>query len=427
MNKKFGLILIALTLLASLLLGACAATGTTAAPAATTVAPAGEATTAAPASGEKVKIRFATWDADETATFQQQLVDQYNASQDKVEVTLESYGDEYDTKISAGMGAKDAPDVMYMWNYSQYQDALEPLDGYIAKEGQAYKDNFYEALLTYNSLNGQVLGIPVGYTTHVVYYNKAIFDQAGVEYPKAGWTWDDLKSTAAKLTDPANDVVGFSFSGQPDPYDFEMYFWSNGSGYLNADKTTAGALNSDKNVEVLSMFQGMLKDKIAITTEGSGATEMKSGKVAMFINGAWSISSLKEAGIDFGVVELPQFGSQKAVSIISTSGITMYKESANKDAAWDFIKFWTNEANNKARIGYELPVLKSVAEAEKLTTDPMNGVFYNMLNQSSGYTPASYLVDDWSRLSEDLGLMFEEVFNPTTLSDPKAALDSIAE
>ena len=147
----------------------------------------------------------------------------------------------------------------------------------------------------------------------------------------------------------------------------------------------------------------------------------------MFINGAWSISSLKDAGIDFGVVELPQFGSQKAVSIISTSGVTMYKESANKDAAWDFIKFWTNEANNKARIGYELPVLKSVAEAEKLTTDPMNGVFYNMLDQSTGYTPASYLVEDWSRLSEDLGLMFEEVFNPTTLSDPKMALDSIAE
>lgn len=422
MNKKNKLLVTALVLLVALVLGACSA------PAATTAAaPAGETTAAPAAAGEKVSIRFATWDSDETATFQQQLVDQYNASQDKVVVTLETYGDEYDTKISAGMGAKDAPDVMYMWNYSQYQDALEPLDSYIEKEGQAYKDNFFEALLNYNSIGGKVLGIPVGYTTHVVYYNKALFDKAGVAYPTAGWTWEDLQAAAAKLTNPAEDVVGFSFSGQPDPYDFEMYLWSNGGGYLNADKTTEGALNGPKNVEVLTMFQKMLKDKIAITTEGSGATEMKSGKVAMFINGAWSISSLKEAGIDFGVVELPTFGSQKAVSIISTSGVTMYKESQNKEAAWDFIKFWTNEANNKARIGYELPVLKSVAESEKLTSDPINSVFYNMLNQSSGYTPASYLVEDWSHLSENLGLMFEEVFNPTTLTDPKTALDSITE
>ena len=57
------------------------------------------------ANGGKVKIRFASWDNAEDLDKQQALVDQFNASHDDIEVSLEAYGSEYDTKISAGMGS----------------------------------------------------------------------------------------------------------------------------------------------------------------------------------------------------------------------------------------------------------------------------------------------------------------------------------
>ncbi|QUG41989.1 sugar ABC transporter substrate-binding protein [Psychrobacillus sp. INOP01] len=375
----------------------------------------------------KVKLRFATWDVGEDVDLQQDLIDKFNDSHENIEVVLEAYGSEYDTKITAGMGAKDAPDIMYMWNYPQYKGALEPLDSYIEKEGAEYKDNFYETLWNYNSADGQILGLPVGYTTHVVYYNKAIFDEAGVEYPKSGWTWEDLQETAKKITNKDSKVSGFAFSGKPDPYDFEMFLWGNNTSYVDKDGNLKGNLNSKQSVEVFEMFQNMAKDGYAITTEGSGSTEMKSGKVAMFVYGAWGLTPLKEAGIDYGVVELPTFKGGKSVSILSSSGVSISKNSEYKDEAFEFVKFWTNEEANKGRIGFELPVLKSVVESEQLEQDPVKSVFYSMLEKSDGYTPSSFIVEDWSKVSENLTQTFESIFNPSTLENPKEALNSAIE
>ena len=129
----------------------------------------------------KTAIRFATWDVADDVDAQQKLVDKFNEEHDDIEVTLEAYGSDFDTKISAGMGSGDTPDVMYMWNYPAYADGLEPLDEYIDKEGDDYKNDFYSTLWNYNSLDGTTYGIPVGFTTHSLFYNKDLFAQAGVE------------------------------------------------------------------------------------------------------------------------------------------------------------------------------------------------------------------------------------------------------
>ena len=110
----------------------------------------------------KTKIRFATWDTAGDVDKQQAMVDKFNEEHEDIEVTLEAYGQDFDTKISAGMGSGDTPDVMYMWNYPAYHEGLEPLDSYIEKEGKEYKDNIYEALWPYNSIDGSTYGIPVG-------------------------------------------------------------------------------------------------------------------------------------------------------------------------------------------------------------------------------------------------------------------------
>jgi multiple sugar transport system substrate-binding protein len=399
-----------LTIVAALLLSACSSSDTK-----------GEK-----AEDGKVKLRFATWDVGDDVELQQGLIDEFNAENTDIEVVLEAYGGDYDTKITAGIGAKDAPDIMYMWNYPQYKDALEPLDSYIKDRGEEYKSNFYEALWNYNSVGEDIYGLPVGYTTHVVYYNKDLFDAAGIEYPQAGWTWGDLQEAAKKLTNKEKKITGFAFPGQPDPYDFEMYLWGNGASYVDSKGKLDGNLNSKKSIETFTMFQNMLEEGIAITTEGWGDTEMKSGKVGMFINGAWYLSAFKEAGINYGVVEIPAFGDNPSASIVSSSGIAMSKDSKHKEAAFKFMEFWTGEQANKERLSFELPVLKSVVESEKLQEDPIKNVFYKMLEQSEGYTPTSFVTEDWSKLSEDLSLVFEQIFNPSTRVEPKEALNSVA-
>ena len=147
----------------------------------------------------------------------------------------------------------------------------------------------------------------------------------------------------------------------------------------------------------------------------------------MYVYGSWSINTLKEDGVNFGVVNIPSFDKQPSVSILSSSGISMSKDSKNKEAAWEFIKFWTSEEMNKERIGMELPVLYSVVESEGIMEQQEYAPFYTMLEQSSEYTPASFIYESWSELSENLSLSFERVFNPSAMEDSAEVLDEAAQ
>ena len=369
----------------------------------------------------KTTIRFASWDTADDVDAQQKMVDKFNEEHPDIQVVLEAYGSDFDTKISASMGSGDAPDVMYMWNYPAYHEGLEPLDSYIEKEGEEYKKNFYSTLWNYNSYDGQIYGLPVGFTTHCVYYNKDLFEKAGVEEPKDGWTWEDLEEKAKKINE-ATGVKGFSFSMKPDPYDYEMYLWSNGTAYCDKEGKMEGYVNSDKALETYKMFQDMAKDGYAVATEKSGSDEFESGQTAMFVYGAWAVKKYTEAGVNFGLAKLPSFGTEKSASILSSSGVAIAKSNKNKEAAWEFVKYWTDEENNKSRIGTEFPVLVSVVESEKILDKPEYAPFYEMLDQSGEYTPASFIMDKWSEVSEKLELAFEEMYNPSSYKDVKEAI-----
>lgn len=376
-----------------------------------------------PAAG-KTPIRFATWDVAEDVDRQQALVDKFNESHDDIYVTLEAYGQDFDTKIAAGMGSNDTPDVMYMWNYPNYADGLEPLDSYIEKEGgQKYKDAFYPTLWNYNSYEGKTYGVPVGFTTHALYYNKDLFKQAGVDEPTNDWTWKDLQKAAKTITDKT-DATGFAFQMKPDPYDFEMYLWSNDAAYCDENGTMEGHIDSPRALDTFQMFQDMAKDGYAVSTEDNGTDEFRAGSAAMYVYGSWAINTLDEDGMNYGIVDIPAFdgADHDSVSILSSSGISIAKSSEHKDAAWEFIKYWTNEESNKARIGSELPVLTDVVASEGITDKPQYAPFYSMLEQSDGYTPASFLVKDWTEKSDKLSLAYEQMYNPSTMASPKSAL-----
>jgi multiple sugar transport system substrate-binding protein len=372
-------------------------------------------------------IRFATWDTEDTLDIQKKIIQKFQEQNPKIKVGLEAYGDNFDTKVAAGFGAGDAPDVMYMWNYPRYKDGLEPLDKWMKEDKDFKKDNYYDTLLKYNSMDDVSYGLPIGYTTHVLYYNKKLFDEKKLSYPKEDWTWDDLEETAKKLSDPAKKQYGFVFPMEPDPYDFEHYLWSNGAEFVDKDGKLAGSVNSDKSIEVFTRFQNMVKNKVAIVSEGSGTKEIKTGLIGMYVSGAWSVQGLKDEKIDFGVAPLPRFqDDKKSVSVVNSSGMSIYNKSQNKEAAWQFIKFYTSEEANKMRIGTELPVLKSVAESEKLLADPIYSVFYKMLDQSEGYVSSSFKTDNWSEVSEKLAESISKIFNPEISLDPKKAMDEIA-
>lgn len=374
----------------------------------------------------KVHIRFATWDDAEILDGQQECVDKFNASQDKIEVSLEAYGNDFDKKLTASMGAGDAPDVMYMWDYPTYGDALEPLDERIEAEGAEFKDNFYEALWPYNSKDNVTYGVPVSVVTSCLYYNKDIFDEAGVEYPTDEWTWEDVEKASQAIQSKVENVNGYSFGMKTLPYTFEMYLWSNGTAFVDKDGKMDGNINSEKAVEAFETFQNMEKDGVAYAVEKGVSKEMLGGKTAMYVDGVWPIKQFDEEGINYGIAQIPKFkGQDTSKSVINTCGIAISKDSKHKDEAWEFLKFWTGEEMNKYRVNTELPALKSVVESESLMENEKYAPFYIALENCDGYVPASFIVDQWSEIDEDVALAIESVFNPSSYADVKQKLDEV--
>ena len=132
--------------------------------------------------------------------------------------------------------------------------------------------------------------MPKDFDTVALWYNKELFDAAGVEYPSAGWTWDDLKAAAAKLTDPAAGVYGIAASqfGQENYYNSIAQA---GGEVITADGTKTG-YDTPEALAGIELWTDLIAAGSSPTaqqlTDTSPEDFFVSGKVAMFQNGSWA-------------------------------------------------------------------------------------------------------------------------------------------
>lgn len=378
-------------------------------------------------------LRFATWDSDAALEIQKGIAAKFEAAHPGVKVQVEAYGDGYDQKISAAFGAGNAPDVMYMWDFPTYQASLEGLEPYLAKGGIDMND-MPPALLNYAQVHGEdgavrTVGIPSGFTTHVVYYNKDMFDAAGVAYPSDGWTWDDLRAAAGKLANKDKKIYGYGVDGNPDPYDFQSYLWSAGSAWVNPDgKTTTGYLNSAETKGVFKMFVDMVKSGDAVLF-GVGANQSYrelfiSDRLAMVESGNWPKPDFEAAKKNFGVVTLPAFAGKPAVSVVNISAVSMAKDSKEKDLAWEFLKFYASPEAVAMRTN-DMPILMSVAKSQGLSEGASTAAFFKMMPGADSKNVPSFLLNaNWSRAQEAISEAVQRIY--VDLDGVDAILDEAA-
>ena len=350
-------------------------------------------------------IRFATWDSGKELQIQQKIAKSFEEKHPGVKVQVETYGDGFDQKLAASFGAKNPPDVMYMWNFPAYYQSLEPMDSYIEGDAEMDMDDFYQGLFNYSRMDGKIYGMPSGFTTRAIYYNKDLFDAAKIPYPKDGWTWDDFKKISKKLSNPSKKQYGFGIVPEPDTYDLQGLVWSNGGSFISKDgKKVEGHMNSPETTEAIQVLGDLLKNKSAVLVGGknqqSGDDIFKAGKIAMWESGIWPLAGFKEAGINVGTVEVPQFGDKPAKGVIATSAVSIAKDSKNKDLAYEFVKFYSSPEAIKMRTS-DLPVRISVVKEMNMEQDPLVSPFYKMLERSDD-TPSFLLNENWNEINRNL-------------------------
>lgn len=356
--------------------------------------------------GEKITIRYATGDAGPAVTLQEQIVKDFNASQDRIEVILETYGTAFDQKLTAAIGSNNAPDVVKMWNFPAYHAALVPLEDKI--EALADKDDFYQTLFNYADMNGHIYGMPIGFSTRALHYNKAITDAAGITV-EDDWTMEDFREAAIAVT--SGDVTGLYFYYNPDPYAFESILWSNGGAWLDDDGRPV--INSEANREAIQFMHDLIyKDKAAYA--GNLADDfgqvMASGKYAFGEMGKWFIPSIQDAGVDVGIAPMPGFREGTSMSVVHAAFLSVTKGSEHPDAAWEFIKYYTSYDVVKQLVEIEMPVRESVAADIGYLDDPLIKPFYTMLERSESERPALVKSEKWPEISAEIQTALEAIF-----------------
>ncbi|NJL56330.1 extracellular solute-binding protein [bacterium] len=178
-------------------------------------------------------------------------------------------------------------------------------------------------------------------------YNKDLFDAAGLDYPTAEWTWDDLRAAAEALTDEEAGVIGLVTP--PNLERWLPFLYQNGGAIFDEDGNFA--MNSDAAVAALEYYVNFAVDGIGGPPSGVdagwGGEAFGTGRAAMAMEGNWVIQFLLDnyPELNWGVAELPTGvdGMQATMAFTVCYGVAANIEGEELDAAWAVVNFLTND------------------------------------------------------------------------------------
>ncbi|HEX6289306.1 MAG TPA: sugar ABC transporter substrate-binding protein [Herpetosiphonaceae bacterium] len=349
-----------------------------AAPGATSGAASGGTQGSAAPTGEAVTIKWGFWgEPGEKATHEkvaQAFMQEH--PEIKIEIWHQPWGD-YFTKLQtlwAGGDKQAIPDVMFLFPVPRYaaDGVLENLDPWIQKDNIKV-DDYWPALLESVKYNNSIYGLPRDIGLEVLYYNKQIFDEAGVAYPTDTWTWDDLKAAAEKLTvvEGGGRVKRYALGMEGGKY--SLWLNQNKASILDDMRNPSKCTMADpKAVEAIKLFSEMMNQNQAmrdanLSQAGGDAAVFQSGQVAMIIQNASRISAFNEAGLSYDVAPVPFPKDGQRAASAGGAAWSMSSSSAHKEAAWTFLS-WLQSTNGGQRLytesGEIFPALQSTARSE---------------------------------------------------------------
>ncbi|WMJ86388.1 ABC transporter substrate-binding protein [Anaerocolumna sp. MB42-C2] len=382
MFKKAGAVLLTAALVMGSLTG-CAGSGNKANDTSASTAETGNKNADNSGNGKVTEITmWGSWSGDQVGQLENQLKT-YNESQNKYHVTY-SVQDGMEQKLLTAIVSNQAPDVV-LWdrfNTSVYapKGAFTQLDDMVAKDSVDLT-KFYAPAVDELTFDSKLYGIPLTVDTRVIFYNKTMFKEAGVD-PASITDWESLRQAAIKLTKRDGDKLvqaGFSLK---DVGLFNNWIGQAGGKMIDDSATPAKtAFNSQAGLDVLKYWDQLLNDDKVYELgfeDAFGGDGFKAGKVAITFNGPWTLQSYKDAGIDFGVIGQPVGPTGAKSAMMGGFGLIIPNKAVNVDGAWDFIKWWTTQPANGvefAKISGNLPANKDAAADPYFMNDEILKVF----------------------------------------------------
>ena len=360
------------------------------------------------------------------------LVNEYVAANPNVTVELSYAGSYADAanKISANLLTNTAPDIalttaapMFTGDRGDY--TLETL----IQDPAFDADGIYDGVWDYAEWQGRVCALPYGISVPVLYYNKTIAADMGLDLesnpPKS---WDDLYAIAEKAVADGKAAIGFDVNDVA--WLFKSMLAQNGNPIIETDGDEVTPVYNESNAtEVAEFWQKLTANGLMPVDQHGNADKNFQGGQTLFLVSS-SVRLARWAGVegiaDFGCLPLPSFAQESAALGGNHLVVFPNGDDTKLAAAWDLLKYLMSEEKHTEfaiETGY-IPIYASAMEGEyvknAIAEEPRRQTVYNYLESAWSYTHFA----DMGTMDGHLKTMISELENGV---DPQTALDDAVE
>lgn len=287
-----------------------------------------------------------------------ELVDRFNEENtDGITVEMDISSD-FDSQLSTAFAADEGPTMIlsssaYQFTYGDYlQDVSDVFDS-----TNLNKDDFIQSYLDYCSDGDIMYFVPFQIVGYYMYWNKDLFEAAGLDPDTPPADWDEWESFAAAITNPDQNVYG---SGISYDYAYQIaHIMQRFGGLAVTDDNGSWVANFEDNEgyeKFLNMYKEMI-DNGDNPLEADTDSMASAGQIGITVGGPWVTSGLDTAGVNYGISLIPQgdAGDMNSVEVIGFA-ITTVASDAEKEAAYKFIEWWNtaDEDGNSPALEWSL-------------------------------------------------------------------------
>jgi multiple sugar transport system substrate-binding protein len=340
-----------------------------------------------PSAGQPATVRVMLWGNDADVTSIKNAAAGFTTAHPEITIEWETgdCGVDYaacKTLVAGG----NLPDVFVMgsWNYFEAarDGVIADITDLLAGSGTPTSDFTKKIIDGMTSADGKLYGLPMGYNIQSLYFNKDMFDKAGLSYPAAdgSYTYDDLRNWSAKLTldkagrnatEPGFDAKSikqygyFNFAAGPIEPGYAPVLAAFGGGILGGEARNQCTADAPGTIDGFQWLQDLMwKDHSAITPqlnqEEPGYSRWVRGQVAMQQGSHEQVLNVQQQnpGLAYDMAALPK-GPAGNATLAQIHVWAMAQKSEVKDAAWTFLHYMATDGAGK-QMGL-IPAYKDVA------------------------------------------------------------------
>jgi len=329
-----------------------------------------------------IEIRYMAWGNPQQLALEETLCREFEVENPGIKVKfLRVPGSAYGNKMIVMLASRTAPDVLRVDHYNfpalVRKEYFRPLDDLIEKDPTFKLDDFLPAAIEEGKYKGNLYGLNVLFGSILVYYNKSLVKQVGLEDPykvweRGEWTWGRFQTYAKAMTtrDAGGKVKTFGTAYPANPIPL-VTAWAYGGDIMDSTQTRT-TLGSEGAVQGWKFWYDLRYVHGAAPTPAQGANSVfgfESGKLGMHIDWMGMTPRFREVATSFewDVVPIPS-GPKSSQGVLKGNPLVMSAETKHPQEAWKFIKFITSEKVER-KLGIELrrayPTRLSVARSKE--------------------------------------------------------------